>query len=136
MACHRGEPVPPAFLQELMGVISRDAFGSSRLSRITEMMLGVAVHRAGVNAGRMWADDERVFYVRTATRKEIDYVSADFGGSAIEAKYTESGRWRSQAATVNASEWDGVLATRNVLDTSGDQAWAVPGAVVAYLIDS
>ena len=228
-ATDRGEPIPQAFLQTMMDVISRDAFGTSRLNRtqtttllerlwhsmatpanlsniatdidtssdtvtrhveylrdaylawtcpqrqednwlprtraqdkiyaidplvarlanllnrergdmdptvLTEMMVGVALHRAGLRAGRLWIDDERIFYVRTPTRKEIDFVSADFGGAAIEGKYTEGGRWRSEAATVNASPWDGVLVTRNVLDVDGDDAWAVPAGILACLIDT
>lgn len=228
-AAQRGEPVPDEFLQAMMDVISRDAFGASRLSRtqtssllarlwasmatpanfssiahdvdtsadtvarhveslrdaylawtcpqrqddrwlprdraqdkvyavdplvarlahlrnpersdldptaLTEMMVGVALHRAGTRAGRLWGDDQRIFYVRTPTRKEIDFVSADFGGTAVEAKCTEGGRWRAEAATVNASEWDGIMTTRNVLDVSDGKAWAVPAGLFAYAIDT
>lgn len=102
---------------------------------LTEMLLGVALHRASMRSGRLWADDEHLFYVRTPARKEIDFVSADLGGVAVEGKYTE-GRWRSEAATVNASEYDGVLVTRNVLDTADNAAWAVPTGILAYLIDT
>lgn len=228
-AAMRGEPIPTLFVQAMVDVISRDAFGASRLSRtqmftllerlwdsmaapanlsniaqdvdtssdtvtrhvtylhdaylawscpqrradrwvpraraqdkvyavdpllarlatlrnpdradldptvLTEMMIGMALNRAALHTGRPWADDAQMFYVRTPTRKEIDFVSADFGGAAIEGKYTEGGRWRSEAATVNASEWDGVLVTRNVLDVDGDDAWAVPAGMFAYLIDA
>lgn len=228
-AAQRGEPVPDGFLQTMMDVISRDAFGASRLSRtqtsslldrlwasmttpanlssiahdvgtsadtvarhveylrdaylawtcpqrqddrwlprdgaqdkiyavdplvarlahlrnparpdldpttLTEMMAGVALHRAGTRTGRLWGDDRWIFYVRTPTRKEIDFVSADFGGTAIEGKYTEGGRWRSAAATVNASEWDGIMVTRNVLDLSDDNVWAVPAGLFAYATDT
>lgn len=58
-------------------------------------------------------------------------------GTAIEGKYAGGCRWRGQAATVDAFEWRGLLATRNVLDTSADddRAWAVPAGMLAFLTD-
>lgn len=102
---------------------------------LTEMMVGVAVHRSSMAAGRTWDDDRHLFYLRTPARKEIDFVSEDLAGTAIEGKYTERNRWRSEAATVNASDFNGILVTRNVLDDSGKKAWAVPAGILAYLID-
>ncbi len=103
---------------------------------LTEMQLGLAIRRRQVEDGASWTGEDRLFYRRTPTRKEIDFISQDLCGSAIESKYTED-RWRGEAATVNASRWMGVLATRNVLDTtSRDTAWAVPAAFLAYLIDT
>jgi uncharacterized protein len=57
-------------------------------------------------------------------------VSRELAGTAIEGKYVEDGRWHAEAATVNASEWNGILCTRNVLDLDGDEAWAVPAALL------
>lgn len=37
---------------------------------------------------------------------------------------------------IDASEWDGILCTRNVLDLDRDQAWAVPAALLAYTLDT
>lgn len=103
---------------------------------LTEMQLGLAIRRRQVADGSSWTAEDRLFYWRTPARKEIDFISDDLGGVAIEGKYTE-GRWRRESATVNASEWLGILATRNVLDTaSSDKAWAVPAALLAYLIDT
>ena len=47
----------------------------------------------------------------------------------------EDGGWLGEALTVEASEWRGILTTRNVLDLSDDGAWAVPCGVFAYLVD-
>ena len=80
--------------------------------------------------------DEFLFYVRTPTRKEIDFVSEYLAGTAIEGKYCEDGGWNSEAATVNSSEWNGILVTRNVLDTSSQDAWAVPAGLLCYLLDT
>jgi len=56
---------------------------------------------------------------------------------AIEGKYIEGGNWRSEAATVTASSWDGILVTRNVLETPQDSSvWAVPAAILGFLLDT
>jgi uncharacterized protein len=103
---------------------------------LTEMQIGMSLRRR-VLAGRPAAgNDQFLFYARTPTRKEIDFVAEDLAGVAIEAKYCEDGNWHADAATVNASQWDGILATRNVLDTTSDGAWAVPAAVLCYLLDT
>lgn len=103
---------------------------------LTEMMVGVTLHRAQLSDGRLWADDPSVFHVRTPNRKEIDFVSEAFAGTAVEGKYTEGGGWRREAATVNASQWNGILVTRNVLEVDEqDDAWAVPAGIFAYLLD-
>jgi hypothetical protein len=104
---------------------------------LTEMQIGMAIRRRQAADGASWTGEERLFYWRTPARKEIDFISEDLVGSAIEGKYTESARWRRDAATVNASEWKGILATRNVLDTNdGENAWAVPASFLAFLIDT
>lgn len=103
---------------------------------LAEMQIGMALRRNIIDAHPTAVNDEFLFHVRTATRKEIDFLAYHLGGVAIEGKYTEGGSWASEAATVNASEWDGLLCTRTVLDLDGDDAWAVPAAFVAYLIDT
>ncbi len=104
---------------------------------LTEMQIGMALRRRQATDGASWTGEDRLFYWRTPTRKEIDFISEDLSGAAIEGKYTETDRWRGDSATLNASEWKGILATRNVLDmTQRDKAWAVPAAFLAYLIDT
>jgi hypothetical protein len=56
----------------------------------------------------------------------------DLTGTAIEGKYVEDGGWHAEAATVNASEWDDILCTRNVLDLDRGRAWAVPAALIGF----
>jgi hypothetical protein len=52
-------------------------------------------------------------------------------------QYIETGRWRGEAVTVKASDWAGVLTTRNVLDcTDPADAWAVPAGILAALVDT
>jgi uncharacterized protein len=103
---------------------------------INEMMLGVALRRAALAAGQECGSDEFLFYHRTPSRKEIDFVSSLLGGAAIEGKFT-SGSWRREAATVEASPWRGILATVDVLETDDTSAaWAVPAGILAYLVDT
>ena len=95
---------------------------------------------AATGCGGRLVDRERTGKSSTGerpTRKEIDFVSDDLGGAADRGRVAPRERWRPESATVNASEWRGVLATRNMLDTgSPDKAWAVPAAMLAYLIDT
>lgn len=103
---------------------------------LTEMQLGMAILRRALAEKPHAGHDQFVFHVRTPARKEIDFVSEMLGSVAIEGKYCENGSWLGEAATVNASPWTGILATRNVLDVSNDQAWAVPAGILAYLLDT
>ncbi|MGH9089902.1 MAG: AAA family ATPase [Acidimicrobiales bacterium] len=103
---------------------------------LAEMQIGMCLQRAACAAGVRWGDDHFLFYVRTPSRKEIDFVGEPLAGVALEGKYTEGGRWKGDAATVEASEWDGILLTRNVLDAAGSGAWAVPAGLFAYLVDT
>jgi uncharacterized protein len=74
---------------------------------------------------------------RQAERHHIDFVGEPLAGTALEGKYIETGRWRGEAVTVKASDWAGVLTTRNVLDcTDPAGAWAVPAGILAALVDT
>jgi hypothetical protein len=100
------------------------------------MQIGQAIRRRQIHDRPRWQTDESLFYVRTPTRKEIDFVAADLADAAIEGKFIDGGRWRREAQTVDASRWSGVLVTQNVLDCSGAGAWAVPAGILAYLLDT
>lgn len=104
---------------------------------LAEMQVGMALRRAAFASGWPWTGDEVIFYYRTPARKEIDFVGEPLAGTAIEGKYVETGRWRGDAATVEASDWSGVVTTRNVLDCSeSGGTWAVPACILAALVDT
>lgn len=104
---------------------------------LAESQIGMALRRAGLIHGSSWTEDSTLFHLRTANRKEIDFVGENLGGAAIEGKYTDRGRWLREAATVNASPYRGILTTRNVFDTTDPQhAWAVPACLLAALTDT
>jgi predicted AAA+ superfamily ATPase len=108
------------------------------VTALSEMQLGMAVRRAVASRHPLADNDAFLFYHRSQTGKEIDFVSEYLGETALESKYIESGRWAGEAQTLNASQWSGIMATRNVLDTSAKATgtWAVPTAILAYLLDT
>jgi predicted AAA+ superfamily ATPase len=114
-------------------------WASCEPTALVEQQIGMAIRRRiETNTPGRWAEHDQVFYLRTPTRKEVDFISKYLDRVAIEGKYTQSGKWAGEARTVNASSFKGLLATKNVLDTAAenDHAWAVPAALLAYLIDS
>lgn len=103
---------------------------------LSEMQIGMALRRRLIAGNMLIALDDLVFYFTSTTRKEIDFVSPHLGGVALEGKYVQTGHWKAEAATVEASIWKGILVTRNQLDISGTESWAVPAAILCYLLDT
>lgn len=102
---------------------------------LTEMQLGLAIIRKMTKTQGVPVDDF-LFYHRTPTAKELDFVSDLLMGTAVEGKYCEGTGWKREARTVNSSSWKGLLITRNYLDTSSADAWAVPACFLTLLIDT
>jgi hypothetical protein len=50
----------------------------------------------------------------------------------LECKWVDHG-WRSEAKAINGKCSHGILATKSILDTTGD-TWAVPAPLVALLL--
>jgi predicted AAA+ superfamily ATPase len=102
-------------------------------SQLTEQQLGLALLRAVEREhGGSYAAFSDVMYQRT-TSKEVDFAGPRFGPLGFEGKYVDAG-WRREARTARAALGSGVLATRGLLDTSGD-VWAVPAPFVAWMLD-
>lgn len=72
---------------------------------------------------------------RTATRRRIDLVGPELGGTAIMLLDTDRS-WRRAAQTLRASPWRGVVATRRVLEVSDREVLAVPTCLLAWLVDT
>ncbi|HEY5342132.1 MAG TPA: AAA family ATPase [Solirubrobacteraceae bacterium] len=107
------------------------AYNTPDVTKLSEQQIGLALALAAADAraDRFVAGDA-VMYERTKTGKEIDFVGAH--QVPIESKYVER-NWKSEARTVAAAHGQGILATRNLLDTDGD-VWAVPACIVAWLL--
>lgn len=107
---------------------------------LTEMAIGVSLAAAIEQAeqGR-WTVDDTIGYLRTTSGNEVDlapvWVPTAAGPRqtvALEAKWVSQG-WKPEARTIEAKYGAGILATRSILDLSGD-VWAVPAPLVALLV--
>jgi len=84
-----------------------------------------------------FVESDQVMYERTRTGAEIDFV-----GPALEVPFEsryEDRPWKRGAQTMLAQHGRGVLATRTPFqlhgsDDSPEPVWAVPVAVVAWLL--
>ena len=107
------------------------------LSVLSEQQLGMVLLR---NLERSfpgaYIDFERVLYHRTEAGAEIDFAGPDFGGVAIESKYVDDGWRRRTLRTLKASPWEGIVATRGLLDLSDPKVAALPTAFLAWLLDN
>jgi len=102
-------------------------------SALSEQQLGIELLR---NMEREqpggYAHFSDVMYQRT-TSKEVDFCGPRFGSLGFEGKYVDRG-WKQQARTIRSAFGAGVLATRGLLDTSGD-VWAVPAPFIAWMLN-
>ena len=123
-------------------IYARIGYGDVRAvdeTALSEQQLGMALLRSSLldGIGRAnYSDFDRVLYFRSATDAEIDFVGPDFGGLAIESKYTDT-RWRASAGrTLKASPWRGLVAGRTEMDLDDPQTVVIPTAMLAWLIDT
>lgn len=125
-------------------IYARIGYGDARAvdeTALSEQQVGMALLRSSFRYGHgighaNYADFDRVLYFRSATNAEIDFAGPDFGGLAIESKYSD-GRWRRSAGrTLTASPWRGLVATRTETDLDEPQTVAMPTAILAWLIDT
>jgi predicted AAA+ superfamily ATPase len=102
-------------------------------SVLSEQQLGIELLR---NTEReqpgAYAHFSDVMYQKTAS-KEVDFCGPSLGKLGFEGKYVDSG-WKREALTVRSAFGAGVLATRGLLDTSGD-VWAVPAPFIAWMLN-
>ncbi len=107
--------------------------GEADSSALSEQQLGLELLR---NTEReqpgTYAHFSEIMYQKTAS-KEVDFCGPRMGKLGFESKYVDAG-WRREAQTVRAAFGAGVLATRGLLDTSGD-VWAVPAPLVAWMLN-
>ena len=121
--------------------LTRAGLDMPDFSQLSEGAMAVAVARAVDNAepGR-WISNDCIGYFRTGGNNEIDFapVSIRAGGASafttpVESKWV-SGGWRREALSIETKFEGGVLATKDILDTS-QRAWALPAPLVALLLE-
>lgn len=110
------------------------------MTRLTEMTLAVALARTidDLEEGR-WVSGDTIGYVRTSGDNEVDLgpVSVPSANGPVttvplESKWVEKG-WRGESRTIDAKFGRGILATKSILDTTGN-VWAVPAPLLALLL--
>jgi uncharacterized protein len=144
--CHRRDGTRPKlsaqskyyFIDPLMARLaplrSSGPLAEADASLIGEQQLGLELIR---NIERevpgSYPSFSEVMYQRTST-KEVDFTGPRFGRLGFEGKYVDA-NWKREAVTVRAALGAGVLATRGMLDTTGD-VWAVPAPFVAWMLNA
>lgn len=112
---------------------SQCALAEADASVLSEQQLGIELLR---NMGRelhgSYAHFGDVTYQKTSG-KEVDFCGPHIGGLGFEGKYVDAG-WKREALSVRAALGAGVLATRGLLDTSGE-VWAVPAPFIAWMLN-
>jgi predicted AAA+ superfamily ATPase len=110
------------------------------MTRLTEMTIGVALARTidDLEEGR-WVTGDTIGYVRTSGEHQVDLgpvTVPSANGPAVtvplESKWVEQG-WKGAARTIDGKYGRGILATKSVLDTTGN-TWAVPAPLLALLL--
>ncbi|HEX2744901.1 MAG TPA: hypothetical protein VHN16_10930 [Streptosporangiaceae bacterium] len=110
------------------------------MTRLTEMTIGVALARAidDLEEGR-WVTGDTIGYARTSGGREVDLGPVTIPSAngpvttvPLESKWVERG-WKGEARTIAAKFGRGVLATKSILDTTGN-TWAVPAPFLALLL--
>jgi predicted AAA+ superfamily ATPase len=110
-------------------------------TKLTEQILAVALARAvdNLEEGR-WVSQDTIGYSRTTSGNEIDLCPIHLPDgnlsssmtTPIESKWVDQG-WGHEARAIQGKYRRGVLATKSVLDTSGD-VWAIPAPLLALLL--
>lgn len=144
--CHQREGNHPRlstrskyyFIDPLMArlapIRSSGLIAEADASVVSEQQLGMELLRSlEREQPGSYAQFGDVMYQRTAS-KEVDFCGPRFGRLGFEGKYVDSG-WKHEALTVRAAFGSGVLATRGLLDTSGD-VWAVPAPFICWMLNA
>jgi uncharacterized protein len=120
-------------MARLASMRSPGTIAEADASAITEQQTGIELLR---NMEReqpgTYAHFSDVMYQKTSG-KEVDFCGPRFGKLGFEGKYVDSG-WKREALTVRAALGAGALATRGLLDTSGE-VWAVPAPLIAWMLN-
>ncbi len=110
------------------------SFPAPDTAKLTQQQVGLALARAvSLHAPAAFVQTDRVMYERTTTGAEIDFVGLDLE-VPFECKYTD-GSWRRESLTMAARHGRGVMVTRSPLMTGASEPiWAIPAAVLAWLL--
>jgi predicted AAA+ superfamily ATPase len=104
------------------------------VSALSEQQLGLELLRSlEREQPGSFAQFTGLMYQKTSG-KEVDFTGPRIGALGYEGKYVDK-NWRREALTVRSQFGAGVLATRGLIDTSGD-VWAVPAPFIAWMLNA
>jgi predicted AAA+ superfamily ATPase len=118
----------------------RAGLGSPNMTQLTEATIAVALARAidRLDEGR-WLHGDTIGYTRTTGDREVDLSPVSVPSREgmtetvpIESKWVDRG-WKSEARTIVGKYGRGIVATKTILDLSGD-VWAVPAPLLAVAL--
>lgn len=116
-------------------------FAASDITRVTEAQLGLELARSidRLHPDR-FVEGRAVVHARTGAGNEVDFSPSrmSIGGQSVatvplEAKWV-SRNWRQGALVMRSRYGKGILATKDVVEMSGD-VWALPAPIVALLLN-
>jgi predicted AAA+ superfamily ATPase len=112
-----------------------NAIAQPEISYLSEQQLGTCLMKAVAHENPAAVLDEAAVLVRRNpdSGAEIDFVGR-FVTVPIEGKYVSKG-WKPERQALQEHYGDGIVATREILDTSGD-IWAVPSGLVAWMMET
>lgn len=119
----------------------RDAgFPQSDITKITEAQLAITLARSVErdHPGRL-LESRAIGYSRSGGGTEVDFATLPLlqdgctvWTTPVESKWV-SRKWRSQARAIQTRYNEGIVATKNIVDVSGD-VWAVPVGALALML--
>lgn len=110
------------------------------MTTLTEMTIGASLARAidDLEEGR-WISGDTIGYARTTSNNEVDLAPVPLPTPSgtretvpLESKWVDHG-WHGEARTTDGKYGRGILATKSILDVTGD-IWAVPAPLLALLL--
>lgn len=123
-----------------LGSYVRAGLGRSDSTQLTENAMGIAMARAidASEEGR-WMSQDTIGYLRSGKGNEIDLSPVPVPTASgveyttpLESKWVSHG-WRGESRSVDSKFGRGILATRNIIDTT-TSVWALPAPLVALLL--
>lgn len=123
-----------------LGLRLRSGMPDPDMTQLSENAVCVALARAIDHAdpGR-WTADDSIGYAKTGSNNEIDLAPVPVPTPAgprpstpVESKWVSKG-WRKEARTIEGKYHAGLLATKDLIDTS-NPSWAIPAPLVALLL--
>lgn len=102
-------------------------------TQLSQQQVGMALLRAIARENpSVLGQYDQLLYHRSTTGAEIDFVGSPLGEIAVESKYVDR-KWGRELATIRASRWRAVVATRAGIALD-DDALVIPAPMLAVML--